>query len=70
MYLNTVLTMKEDSFSIMREHFSIRKDPSLSHADASRFVETHFQLESSRLRGDMPKYQLLESVDRYYKAML
>jgi len=65
MYLNTVLTMKEYSFSIMREHFSIREDPFLSHADASRFVDTHFSLESSRLRGDMSKYQLLERATHF-----
>ena len=65
MYLNTVLTMTEDSFSIMREHFSIREDPFLSHADASRFVEAHFPLESSRLRGDMSKYQLLERATHF-----
>ena len=64
-YLNTVLTMKEDSFSIMREHFSVREDPSLSNADASRFVDTHFQLEGSRLRGDMSKYQLLERATQF-----
>ena len=57
--------MKEDSFSIMREHFSVQEDPSLSHADASRFVDTHFQLESSRLRGDMSKYQLLERATHF-----
>jgi len=28
----------------------------LSHADAARFVHTHFPLESSHLRGDMSKY--------------
>jgi hypothetical protein len=65
MYLNTVLTMKTDSFSIMREHFSVREDPTLSHADASRFVETNFQLESSRLRGDISKYQLLERAAQF-----
>jgi hypothetical protein len=60
MYLNTVLTKMDDSFLIMREHFSNREDPTLSHADAARFIDTHFPLESSRLRGDKSKYQLLE----------
>jgi len=60
MYLNTVLAKTEDSFLIMREHFSNQDDPTLSHADAAHFVDTHFPLESSRLRGDMSKYQLLE----------
>ena len=44
----------------MREYFSNQEDPTLSHADAARFVDTHFPLESSRLRGDMSKYHLLE----------
>ena len=45
MYLNTVFTMKEDSFSIMREHFSIREDPSLStptHHDSLKLT-FHFR---------------------------
>jgi hypothetical protein len=57
--------MKEDSFSIMREHFSVREDPTLSHADAALFIDTHFPLESSRLRGDMSKYQLLERATNF-----
>ncbi len=51
MYLNTVLTKMDDSFLIMREHF-------LNREDAARFIDTHFPLESSRLRGDKSKYQL------------
>ena len=63
--LHLYLVVKEDSFSIMRERFSILDDPTLSHTDASRFANTHFPLESSRLRGDMSKYQLLERATHF-----
>jgi hypothetical protein len=40
--------MTEDSFSIMREHFSNQEDPTLLHADAARFVsQLHFVGTSS-----------------------
>lgn len=65
MYLKSVLMIKADSFAIMRGHFSVQEDPILSHADAARFVDTHFPLESSRLRGNMSKYHLLERVTTF-----
>ena len=57
--------MTEDSFSIMRKYFSNQEEPTLSHVDAARFVESHFPIESSRLRGNMSKYQLLERATKF-----
>lgn len=59
-YLNSVMKSKEDGYHIVRQHFTVQDVPSMSHADATVFIDTHFTQESSRLRTDLEKYQLLE----------
>jgi len=58
-YLNTVMRNEEDSYAIIYTQFRLREKSSLTHRDAAAFVQHHFPLEASRLRGDSSHYNLL-----------
>ena len=65
MYLNEVMTLKQDSYEVVHEQFSIRDESTMSKRDAAVFLEYNFPLENERLQDDASKHQLLQRATEF-----